>query len=128
MAINNSYKSVGGTYGERRQATTRNTIQEQQIYRPKEPRDSFGTNERVTFGPGQYLGTKKVLPHKLIEAGKTAKRLKPSDESAISFLDVLISGKVSKSAENLSPPVVKQKMPNQPSLIKIQSKISNKIK
>ena len=116
MAINNSYKSVGGTYGERRQATTRNTIQEQQIYRPKEPRDSFGTNERVTFGPGQYLGTKKVLPHKLI------------DESAISFLDVLISGKVSKSAENLSPPVVKQKMPNQPSLIKIQSKISNKIK
>lgn len=137
MAINNhkpigsnirhdTSKQVGGTYGERRQfESTRNTIQEPQIYRP---RDSFGTNERVTFGPGQYLGTKKVLPHKLIEAGKTAKRLKPSDELAISFLDVLISGKVSKPAENVSPQVIKQKMPNQPSLIKIPGKISNKIR
>lgn len=108
---NSLQKRAGATFGERRSLSATGSIGENQA--PK-ARDFFSThktdskNTEVFSSNAQFLGTKKVLPHKVIESGKAHSRPKISDDVRLAFLDNIIAGPAENRAPSTIKPAIKQ--------------------
>jgi len=124
MTINNSHKPIGAgisqsnqkragsTFGERRQLNNQATFGEN--IQAQKQRDFFSAQKTQSggmevFSPNaQFLGTRKVVPHKIVESGHAHARPKLTDDTRLAFLDNIIAG----TGENRPPqsirPAIKQ--------------------
>ena len=119
MTINNSHKPIGNaaghdtgrrsgaTFGERRQLGNHTAFGDN--IQAHKQRDFFSsqrtekTGAEVFSSNAQFLGGRKVVPHKIIEAGHAHAKPKITDSTRLAFLDRIIAA----SGENAPPQTVK---------------------